>query len=75
MAKATAAANFAQRNPGGNAQFESEWRANYDPRMFTAYAEGGPKALASAPASLRAEWLRKYRTLKSMGVNFGAFAQ
>jgi hypothetical protein len=75
MAKATAAANFAQRNPGGNAQFESEWRANYDPRMFTAYAEGGPKALASAPAGLRAEWLRKYRTLKSMGVNFGAFAQ
>lgn len=75
MAKAAAAAQFAQSNPGGNAQFESQWRQNYDPRMFTAYAEGGPAALAKAPANLRAEWLRKYRTLKSMGVDFGQFAQ
>jgi hypothetical protein len=75
MAKATAAANFAQHNPAGNAQFESQWRQAYDPRMFTAYAEGGAKALAQAPAKLRQQWLKDYRTLKGMGVDFTQFAQ
>jgi hypothetical protein len=75
MAKATAAASWAQRSPGTNAQFESQWRQNYDPRMFTAYAQGGPQALAKAPAKLRQQWLNDYRQLKGMGVNFTQFAQ
>jgi hypothetical protein len=64
MAKATAAASWAQRSPGTNAQFESQWRQNYDPRMFTAYAQGGPQALAKAPAKLRQQWLNDYRNSK-----------
>jgi hypothetical protein len=75
MAKATAAATWAQHSPQTNAQFESTWRQNYDPRMFTAYAEGGPAALARAPANLRAQWLKDYRALKGMGVDFTQFAQ
>lgn len=75
MAKATAASAWAQRSPGTNAQFESQWRQAYDPRMFTAYAEGGPQALAKAPANLRQQWLKDYRTLKGMGVDFTQFAQ
>jgi hypothetical protein len=68
-------ASWAQRSPGTNAQFESQWRQNYDPRMFTAYAEGGPQALAKAPPKLRQQWLNDYRQLKGMGVNFTQFAQ
>jgi hypothetical protein len=76
MAKATAAASWAQsKGPDTNAQFESTWRQSYDPRMFTAYAEGGPAALAKAPANLRAQWLKEYKALKGMGVDFQAFAQ
>jgi hypothetical protein len=75
MAKATAASTWAQHSPGTNAQFESTWRQAYDPRMFTAYAQGGVQALAKAPANVRAQWLRDYRTLKGMGVDFTQFAQ
>jgi hypothetical protein len=75
MAKATAASTWAQRDPAGNARFESTWRQNYDPRMFTAYAQGGPQALAKAPAADRQRWLREYRNLKGMGVDFTQFAQ
>lgn len=75
MAKATAAATWAQHSPQTNAQFESTWRQNYDPRMFTAYAQGGPAALAKAAPNLRAQWLRDYRALKGMGVDFTQFAQ
>ena len=75
MAKATAASNWAQKDPGGNAKFESTWRQSYDPRMFTAYAQGGPQALAKAPANLRQQWLNDYRNLKGMGVDFTQFAQ
>ncbi len=75
MAKATAASSWAGRDPAGNAKFESTWRQNYDPRMFTAYAQGGPKALASAPANVRQQWLKDYRALKGMGVDFTQFAQ
>jgi hypothetical protein len=75
MAKATAASAWASRSPGTNAQFESTWRKAYDPRMFTAYAQGGPQALAKAPANLRQQWLNDYRQLKGMGVDFTQFAQ
>lgn len=75
MAKATAAASYAQRNPGGNAQFETQWRQAYDPRMFTEWAKGGPSALAKAPAAQRQAWLKDYRQLKAIGVDFTAFAQ
>jgi hypothetical protein len=75
MAKATAASAWAQRDPAGNAKFETTWRQAYDPRMFTAYAQGGPQALAKAPANVRQQWLKDYRTLKGMGVDFTQFAQ
>jgi hypothetical protein len=43
--------------------------------MFTAYAQGGPQALAKAPANVRQQWLTEYRNLKSMGFSFGQLAQ
>jgi hypothetical protein len=75
MAKASAAANWAQRDPGGNAKFETTWRQNYDPRMFTAYAQGGLNAWKTAPPDLRSKWHQEYLELKKMGIDFGAFAQ
>jgi hypothetical protein len=76
QAEATANANWvAQHGPQSNPQFKNWWRQNYDPRMFTAYAQGGPQALAKAPANVRQQWLTEYRNLKSMGFSFGQLAQ
>ena len=61
-----------------NANFETAWRQNYDPRMFTQMAKG-PQAFASNVSHLDAPtrnmYLQKYRALKSMGVDFAGLTQ
>lgn len=40
QARANAAASWAQSNPTNSAAFETWWRNNYDPRMFTQLSRG-----------------------------------
>jgi hypothetical protein len=75
-AMANAGARFASSNPGPNAQgaFLTQWRQAYDPRIFTAMAQGpgGVQALLKhAQPQDRAALIAKSKQLAAMG----AFAQ
>jgi hypothetical protein len=80
-AKADANAYWVQHNPQGvmsQPQFESWWRQNYDPRIFTAIARG-PAAFKAQIKRLGPQdqqfYMSKYYALRNMGVNFAQFNQ
>jgi hypothetical protein len=78
-ARGSAAANWvASHGPASNADFESQWRQNYDPTMFTALAKG--KAYFKANYShlnpqTQAQIRQKYNNLAAMGVDFDRIEQ
>jgi hypothetical protein len=78
-ARASAANTWVQQHgPGDNAGFETAWRQNYDPRLFTQMAKG-PDAFAANVAHLnpasKEYYHSKLKALTAMGVDFGAMTQ
>lgn len=70
-AYATAAGNWQQKyGADTNAQFQTEWRKNYDPTLFTAM-QWGPASFKNWVKSLKpedqAKYKAKYMGLKAMG--------
>lgn len=70
-AYATAAGNWMQTHGADtNAQFQTEWRKNYDPTLFTAM-QWGPESFKNWVKSLKPEDQQKYKAkymgLKAMG--------
>ncbi|AYJ86906.1 hypothetical protein D3Y57_14360 [Sphingomonas paeninsulae] len=68
----------AQNGPGKTDAFESEWRRNYDPRVFTQIAKG-PQMFQQNVQHLnpqsRQYYLSKLQALRRMGVDINAVTQ